>query len=201
MLSISKRPRSLTNRWYTVPLLLEQLQGRFWNLAVFSSFSRIFVARCMQRRHDECTAAMSTRALNESDGPSNFHLHKTQTPKSNRMKILKSSRLTMIHNTLCCHLTLWNPLHTWIVATHYIIASFNKTFSISQILYRVSLAWTAWQELRWMRGSKTTEASTVKRRKLFKPINHHIIYLLLFKSPYQLEVINVVFLKLWCFLV
>jgi len=28
----------------------------------------------MQRRQDECTAAISTRALKESDGPSYFHL-------------------------------------------------------------------------------------------------------------------------------
>lgn len=74
MLSSSKRPRSLTNKWYTVPALLVQLQGRFRNLAVFSSDSWILVARCMQRRQDECTAAMSTRALKESDGPSYFHL-------------------------------------------------------------------------------------------------------------------------------
>ena len=50
------------------------LQGRFLNPGLFSSFSRIVVARWMHRRHDECTAAISTSALKESDGPSYFHL-------------------------------------------------------------------------------------------------------------------------------
>lgn len=74
MLSVLNRPLSLTNKWYTFPLLLEQLHGRFINFGVLSSFSWIFVATCMQRRHDEWTAAMSIRALKESDGPSYFHL-------------------------------------------------------------------------------------------------------------------------------
>ena len=55
--------------------MLEQLQGRLANFGVLSSFSWIFVAICMQSRQDEWTAAMSIRALKESDGPSYFHLH------------------------------------------------------------------------------------------------------------------------------
>jgi hypothetical protein len=34
------------------------------------------VARWMQRRHEECTTAISTKAKKESEGPSYFHLFK-----------------------------------------------------------------------------------------------------------------------------
>ena len=71
---ISNRPLSLTYKWYTVSEPREHLHGRFLNSGLVSSFSWMMVAKWMQRRHDECTAAISTRALNESDGPSCFHL-------------------------------------------------------------------------------------------------------------------------------
>ena len=58
---------------------LVHLQGRFLKLGLFSSCSWILVARKMQRRQEECTAAMSTSALKESEGPSYFHLKSKQT--------------------------------------------------------------------------------------------------------------------------
>lgn len=44
-----------------------------WTLGSFL-LSRIVVAKWMHRQHDQCTAAISTSALKESDGPSYFHL-------------------------------------------------------------------------------------------------------------------------------
>lgn len=72
--SISNLPLSLMYKWYTVSEPLVHLQGRFWKPGLFSSLSLIAVARWMQRRQEEWTAAISTRALKESDGPSYFHL-------------------------------------------------------------------------------------------------------------------------------
>lgn len=71
---ISNLPLSLTYKWYMVSEPREHLHGRFLNRGLFSSFSWMMVAIWMQRRHDECTAAISTRALKDSDGPSYFHL-------------------------------------------------------------------------------------------------------------------------------
>lgn len=72
--SILNLPLSRTYKWYTVSKPLVHLHGRFLNLALFSSSAWIEVARWIQSRHEECTAAISTRALKESDGPSYFHL-------------------------------------------------------------------------------------------------------------------------------
>lgn len=73
-----KRPRSRTYKWYRVrPLLLVHLHGLVGTLCLYraaSSFKRILVATKMHNLQEECTAAMSTSAKNESEGPSNFHL-------------------------------------------------------------------------------------------------------------------------------
>lgn len=85
---MSNLPLSLTYTWYVVWEPREHLQGRFLNAGLFSSSSRILVARWMQRRHDEWTAAISTRALKESLGPWYFHLTTTaniiQNPQNAR---------------------------------------------------------------------------------------------------------------------
>jgi len=44
----------------------------------------------MQRRHDECTAAISTSALKESDGPSYFHLIDGQLSMRNYGEITRN---------------------------------------------------------------------------------------------------------------
>lgn len=78
---ISNLPLSLMYKWYTVSEPREHLHSRFLNPGrLFSSFSWMMVAKWMQRRHDECTAAMSTSALKESEGPSYFHLKDETKP-------------------------------------------------------------------------------------------------------------------------
>ena len=90
--SILNLPLSRTYTWYTVSKPWVHLQGRS---VVFSSFSRIIVATWMHRRHDEWTAAISIRALKESEGPSNFHLKKVviQNLDSKTEDEMRSERL------------------------------------------------------------------------------------------------------------
>ncbi len=70
-----KRPRSRTYKWCIVPDRWLHWQGRR-EATDASSLLWILVARWMQRRHEECTTAISTKAKKESEGPSYFHLFK-----------------------------------------------------------------------------------------------------------------------------
>ena len=102
----------------------------------------------MQRRQDEWTAAISTRALKESDGPSNFHL-KSKHPIINRTYPWKRQAATPGH----IEVYLKERLYASAFSARYFMVFATDSASFNSPICRIEPGAGAKS---WMFGAPTT---------------------------------------------